>query len=919
MANWKFILIAIILMKLRNFHTISGKVTHSNLDRYYNESMDIEKRLPEDVIPKRYVIAVSPDFKKDQFHGYIRIDIELQKPQDYIVLHSKDLTISSTQLDSQRTQTEVRLRSIIPVKKQEMLIIKPDRKIPSGEYFLKMNYTGSLTGKIIGFYLSTYVNINQSIRKLAVTQFEPTYARTAFPCFDEPSFKSEFVISIVHQKKSSYRVMSNMPIAEEGPMDNDSNKKITFFKPTPPMSTYLVAFIISDFECVGTNLSLLNGSKIPLSVCTRSMYRNKTKFALDVGIRAMEYYLKILQVDYPLLKLDLVAVPDFSAGAMENWGLVTFRETELLQNENTSSCLNTKSVSLTIAHELAHMWFGNLVTMKWWNHLWLNEGFATYMEYMAVDFLFPEWNLMDCFPIYTKYVSMKQDSKVRAHPIVKRVEDPEEIEETFDRISYQKAAAVIRMLEDAIGSSKFIRAIRKYLQMYQFQNAESQELFEILQNKTRIVIDIADFMNRWTKFPGFPVVNVRQDKAAFQLSRGRFSISRKFQPTIDDGSWTIPLKYVTSRRDGVKLDWFLANFSCVELSVEKPVNWIKLNHDSIGYYIVNYTRDAWYAFSNLLSHDHRILSTMNRADLLHDAFLLAEATELHYHVVMNLTSYLAKETAYQPWAVAAEWFEQMNRLLGGTRVIHRFQSYARSLIDRVYREIGWHSHAEDTFADREFRILILKAACTVGHDHCLETAGRKLRNFLWKKDARPLPVDIRSIVYSFGLVTLSDEVGSIFENMSRLLGKETDAQERERLMFGLTGFQDKNILNRYLQKAMDEGFIRKQDFPEVLIKIALNPVGLDIAWTFVQLRLNDLVVKYQAYEHILGKIISGVVSLFKDRQRLQEARQFFLKHSDLRITETTKRNAIEEIEDSISWLDANVQSIAEWLTANDFN
>nr|XP_003703002.2 PREDICTED: glutamyl aminopeptidase-like [Megachile rotundata] len=911
MSSWQFILIAIILMK-RNFCVV---MSHGNLG--FNESMGIEKRLPEDVIPKKYVIVISPNFVNDGFHGFVRIDVELQKARNYIVLHSKDLTVTSTKLYSRKTRAEVQLKSVFPAKKREMLIIQFYRKVPSGKYFLKMNFTGSLKGKITGFYLSTYVDKNKSIRKLAVTQFEPTYARSAFPCFDEPSFKSIFVVSIIHRKKS-YHAMSNMPIAKVEKMKNGRDT-ITLFKPTPPMSTYLVAFVISDFECLGSHLYLLSGRQIPLTICTRPMYRNKTKFALNVAVRAMQYYLTVFQIEYPLPKLDLVAIPDFAAGAMENWGLVTFRETELLHNENSSSCWNTKRVSLTVAHELAHMWFGNLVTMKWWNDLWLNEGFATYMEYRAVDSLFPEWNLMHSFPIYTKYVSMKHDSKLRARPIVKRVENPEEIEELFDRISYQKAASVIKMLEDAIGNSKFIGAIRYYLQKHRFRNTESRELFEILQNGTRIAIDVADFMTRWTKFPGFPVINVRQDGTIFQLSRRRFAISKKFQQTIDDGSWTIPIKYVTSRRDGVKLDWFLANFSCAELSVGRPVDWIKLNHDSIGYYIVNYTRDAWYAFSNLLSRDHRILSPMNRADLLHDAFLLAGGIELHYHVVMNLTSYLSNETEYQPWAVAAEWFERMNRLLGGTSVIDRFQSYGRSLVEKIYGEVGWRSRAGNTFADREFRVLILNAACSVGYNDCLETAGRKLKNFLWNKDGRPLPADIRSIVYSYGPVTMSQEAGSIFENMSQLLAKETDVQERERLMVGLTSFQNRDILNRYLEKAMDESFVRKQDFAGVLIKIASNPVGLDVVWTFVQLRLEDLVMKYETNEHILGKIVSTIVSLFIDRQKLQEARHFFMEHSDLKITETMKRNAIEEIENSINWLDANMQDIEEWLTANNYN
>ncbi|CAL7934472.1 unnamed protein product [Xylocopa violacea] len=843
----------------------------------------------------------------------------LFKDRSTVILHSKALCISSIKLYAEKSKAEIRILTVSYVSKREMLVVKPDRNISSGWYFLKMNFNGTLKGKMSGFYLSTYLDANKSIRKLAVSQFEPFYARSAFPCFDEPSFKSTFVIRIVYSKKFLFHALSNMPIKKVEAEKKHGDKTIAHFDPSPPMPTYLVAFLVSDFECLGSKMALLNDSKIPVSVCVRPTYKHKATFALNVTIRAMKYYLETFQIDYPLPKLDLVAIPDFTAGAMENWGLITFRETELLHSENDSSCLNKKRVSLTIAHELAHMWFGNLVTMKWWNDLWLNEGFATYMEHLAIDSLFPDWNLMDSFPLSTKHVSMRHDVKLRARPVVKRIEDLEEIDEAFDRISYQKAAAVIRMLEDAVASSNFILAVRQYLRSYQFRNAESRELFEILANSTSAGVDIVDLVGRWMRFPGFPVISVQRDNTGFRLVQRRFATSKRFHQTIDDGSWTIPIRYITSRRDGVKLDWFLANFSCVELSLEKSVDWIKLNHNSIGYYIVNYTENGWITFIDLLNDDHRVLSATNRADLLHDAFLLAEV-DLNYSVVMNLTSYLMNEDDYQPWVVAAEWFGRMNKFLRGTSLLPRFQSYARSLVDRVYQQVGWRVYARDSFNRREFRVLILNAACSVGHEHCLETAGRKLRNLLFEDSAAPAPpADIRSIVYSYGLATLSTDAGSIFERMSRLLARQTDAQERERLMIGMTAVQDKDTLNRYLERATDESFIRKQDFADLLIRIAANPAGLDVAWNFIRSRWERLLVKYETNEYILGRIVCSIVSLFKDRQKLQETRQFFLKELDLKVTENAKRNAIEEIENSIDWIETNARSIERWLSTRRFD
>ncbi|XP_078036701.1 aminopeptidase A [Augochlora pura] len=872
----------------------------------------VDKRLPDDVVPSDYVIAIAPDFRNHEFRGSIRINMEILNARSSIVLHSSNLSILSTKLYSRMTQMEVPLKSVTVIDQREMLVIRTFNIALSGQYYLKMNFTGALRRKLFGFYLSKYTDPSGTSRDLASTQFEPTYARTAFPCFDEPRFKATFLVRILHTEKL-YHALSNMPVSRTETMKDDKSTIVTFFEPSPPMSTYLVAFLVSDFECLESSLRTLNGTSIPVKVCARPMYKNKTRFALDVAVRAMEYYLTVFNIDYPLPKLDLVGVPDFNAGAMENWGLVTFRESELLHTDDDSSFVNTRSICCTVAHELAHMWFGNLVTMSWWNDLWLNEGFATYMEHMAVNFLFPRWNQIDSFPLHTKYVAMRHDGKARTRPIVKRVEDPEEILEMFDRISYQKAAAVIRMLEDAIGNSRFLYGIRDYLLTYRFQNAASRDLFEILQNSSRLDIDVVDFMSRWIGFAGFPVINVIQEKKIFRLSQRRFAASKKLHETFDDGSWTIPVKYTTSSGNGVKLDWFLANFSCVELTLEERVDWIKLNHRSVGYYVVNYTENAWNIFAYLLRDNHRALSPMDRADLLHDAFLLADAAALNYASAMNLSVYLSNESSYQPWAVAVDWFGQMNRMLTGTKTHDRFQLYARNLIDGIYHRLGWLVAVKRSLPNRELGMLILHGACMVGHKHCLQTAKRKLRSLL---DGEPLPADIRSVVYSFGLATQSADAESIFEKMSGLLATESDPQEKERLIVGLAGVQQKTLLARCLELATNENIVRKQDFGQVLIKMASGPVGLKMVWDFIRSRWDNLKEKYSAEGYNLGKTVLAIVSLCKDRQMLNEAKRFLRSNKDLGVTEIAKRTAIEEIQNNIDWLAANQRIVDQWLSTN---
>ncbi|XP_047352813.1 glutamyl aminopeptidase-like [Vespa velutina] len=899
---------------LITFNIVFGRAKIFDKNRYEIEHMD--DRLSKDIVPKKYIIAASPDFIEDRFYGAVQIDLTIMKVKDYIVLHSKNLTITSTKLyKSDMPYDEISIDTIYPIEEYEMIVIEITNSLKPDNYILRMNYSGTLSNKINGFYLSSYTvnSENDRVRKLAVTQFEPTYARKTFPCFDEPAFKSVFHIRIVHDGKSNYHALSNMPSIRVDKADDKSDLMVTTFAPTLPMSTYLVAFLISDFECLTSSADSLNGTRIPLSVCIRSDYKSKVQFALNIAAQAIEYYSNILNIDYALPKLDLVGIPDFAAGAMENWGLITFRETEVIYSEEHSSCENIKSVALTVTHELAHMWFGNLVTMKWWNDLWLNEGFATYMEHIAVDFIFPEWNQMQIFPLDTKYTSMIYDMKKNAHPIVNRLEASDEIGQMFDRISYQKSAAVINMLEDAIGNLKFISGIRSYLKMYQFANAESKELFERLNEETKNFVNLIDFLNRWTRLPGFPLVKVQQKDRSVKLSQERYIVDKKQEESFTE-SWDIPLKYITSRKeDGINFAWFLANYSCVELVLEKSVNWVKLNHNSIGYYIVNYTEDNWRTFTDLLLTNIQVLDPVNRADLLHDAFILGDNNDLSYHIVLNMTTYLKNESALQPWIVAGQWINHVNRLFRSTNLHRPFQSYVQRLIDKIYQQVGWKVNEKEELPHRELRVVILKIACSVKFDHCLDTAIMKLKNFVDSNATQKLHPDIRSIVYSYGLFLPNEEAEPIFEKMWEFFLREADVQEKKRLLIRLAAVRNKDILNKYLLKIQDEKVVRRQDFFEVISNIALNPVGLDIVWDFFRNHWENLIEKFALNDHAVDAVIGAAISLFKDEEKLMEVKNFFDKYPNIGPNANMKKNVIEDIESNIKWIKMNLWQFEQWL------
>ncbi|XP_043273333.1 glutamyl aminopeptidase-like [Venturia canescens] len=873
-------------------------------------------RLSKNVLPRKYVIAVCPDLQRNTFRGAIQITCEFLEARKYVALHAKDLNIESTSFapgekpDSSRSYT---LESVHPLPELEMIILNFRTIVKPGIYTMRMNFSGTMDNQINGFYLSTYKysNGNATRRKLAVTQFEPTYARKAFPCFDEPGFKAIFQVKIIHSSSKGYHAMSNMPSLPK----NNNNFTITCFATSLPMSTYLVAFLVSDFTCTTSIVNSLTGTTIPISVCSSVSNKPKLRFALSVAMRALTFYMNFFQIDYPLPKIDLVGVPDFAAGAMENWGLVTFRETEILQCDQHSSVGNTKSVALTIAHELAHMWFGNLVTLVWWNDLWLNEGFATYMEHVAVHSIFPEWQQMDSFPLETKYLTMRSDSKVTAHPIVRCTENADEIGQMFDHISYQKGAAVLKMLEDVMGNERFVSGIREYLLKYKFGNAATFHLLEILQKHFDSKVNLVDFMKRWTELPGFPVLSIhRYSQTNYKLFQKRFVARGE---STGNSTWDLPIRYVTSRmHDGAQLAWFLGNASCAELSLRNPVDWIKLNHESIGYYIVNYSEDLWSSFGKLLSEDLNILSPSDRADLLHDSFILADSGNLAYDSALNLTKYLRNETVFQPWVVAASWLLRVDRLLGGTRVHRRFRCYARHLVGKVYRDVGWTSYENEDFNTRELRIVALRVACSIGHKHCLQNGEKMLKVFIQSNGTERPPADLRSIVYSFGLVRLGPDHLESYEKMWRIFLRENDPQEKERLLIGLADVRDPNIILKYLERVSDENLVRRQNFFEAIGKVASNQAGLTIIWNFLRNNWDSLVKKYTLNDAAMGSLVGKIVSSFKDRTRFDEAKEFFNKYPDAGAGANSRKLALEESASNMEWIDRNPAIINLWLEKN---
>jgi puromycin-sensitive aminopeptidase len=461
------------------------------------------QRLPINVLPVNYDVKLTPDLSKFSFDGSVNIDVHVQASTKSIVVNAAELEILNCKFSVQGG-------SDVPAKvtlqeEQETATFEFDNELPVGKGNLEIAYKGTLNDKMKGFYRTRYTTPWGEERFAAATQFEATDARRALPCWDEPEHKATFDVTLVVPYDRV--ALSNMNAIKDDRI-SQTLRQVTFAR-SPKMSTYLLAFVVGEFDYVEDRDS--NG--VLIRVYTPQGKSEQGKFALEVAKKTLPFYHKYFNVDYPLPKMDLITIPDFAAGAMENWGLVTYRERYLLVDPSNTSIASKQLVALVVGHELAHQWFGNLVTMKWWTHLWLNEGFATFVEYLCVDHCLGEkFDIWTQFNSQTYSPALKNDALANSHPIEVEVGHPNEVEEIFDMISYSKGASIIRMLHDWIGDENFRKGMNQYLTKFQYSNAETGDLWASLGMASGQ--PVADIMGTWTEKMGYPVLTVSRKQVS---------------------------------------------------------------------------------------------------------------------------------------------------------------------------------------------------------------------------------------------------------------------------------------------------------------------------------------------------------------------------------------------------------------------
>src|SRR5882724_11015254 len=540
--------------------------------------MSVEKpyRLPTTVTPERYELKLTPDLTTWTFTGGERISIHVHEPVREIILNAAELELHAVSL--QTADGKVREGHVNLDAENERATLSFAEPVPAGGGDLQIQFSGILNDKLHGFYRSTYKGADGQDKPLASTQFESTDARRAFPCWDEPAFKAVYQVTLVVDEKLT--AISNARVVRENALPG--NKKAVVFADSMKMSTYLVAFIVGEFEA---SAPVMVGNA-PLRVCAVPGKKHLATFAVDIGKASLEHFSAYYGIPYPGDKLDLIAIPDFASGAMENLGAITFRETALLVDAERATRAELERVADVVSHENAHMWFGDLVTMKWWNGLWLNEAFATFMEMLAVDAWKPEWRRWDSFTV-SRAAAMQVDGLKSTRPIEFPVERPEEAAGMFDVLTYEKGASVLRMLEQYLGADAFRNGIRLYLRRHEYANAETTDLWDALEDSTKE--PARALMDSWIFQAGYPLISVERKTSDLILSQRIF---RYLQDGDNpDRKFHVPVFLRAGTKQGMVKKTVLLTDQELRIELPEDFDWVVVNAGGHGFYRVRYSSE----------------------------------------------------------------------------------------------------------------------------------------------------------------------------------------------------------------------------------------------------------------------------------------------------------------------------------------
>ncbi|XP_007516437.1 aminopeptidase N [Erinaceus europaeus] len=932
------IALSVVYSQEKNKNTASSTTAAPSVTTSQATTLDQSKpwnryRLPESLEPHSYSVVLRPYLDPNAqglyiFEGNSTVRFICKSATNVIIIHSKKLNYTREPkvvlrgVDAQAPQ----IQNIELVEVTEYLVVHLKNNLEvSKTYEMDSTFRGELADDLAGFYRSEYMEDNVK-KVVATTQMQAADARKSFPCFDEPAMKAYFNITIIHPKDRT--ALSNMPPkGPSKPLPEDNNWLITEFETTPKMSTYLLAYIVSEFKEV--NAVTPNDIQIRIWARPRAIDAGHGDYALKVTGPILTFFAQHYNTSYPLSKSDQIGLPDFNAGAMENWGLVTYRESALLFDNLTSSIGNQERVVTVIAHELAHQWFGNLVTIRWWNDLWLNEGFASYVEYLGADFAEPHWNLKDLIVLNEVYRVMAVDALVSSHPLstpAEEVNTPAQISEQFDSIAYSKGASVLRMLSNFLTENVFKEGLASYLHTYQYSNTVYSNLWDHLQlavNKhpnLGLPRTVSQIMDRWTLQMGFPVITV--DTSTGNINQKHFllnSESNVTRPSPFNYLWIVP---ISSMKNGVEQDHYWLNGSEKEQSSlfqTAADEWVLLNINVTGYFRVNYDQNNWRKIQTQLQSNLKVIPVINRAQIIHDAFTLASAGTVPVTLALSNTLFLSQELEYMPWQAALDSLSYFKLMFDRSEVYGPMKNYLRKQVTHLFTHFetttqNW-TVRPDTLMDQYNEVNAISTACSNGLSECQTLASSLFAKWKDNPDNNPIHPNLRSTIYCNAIARGGVEEWDFAWGQFR---NATIVNEADKLRSALACSNEVWILNRYLDYTLNPNLIRKQDATSTISSIASNVIGQDLAWNFVRDNWKKLFQDYGGGSFSFSNLIQAVTRRFNTESDLQQLEQFKKDNADIGFGSGTRalEQALEKTKANIKWVNANKKAVLDWFIQN---
>ncbi|XP_070560579.1 aminopeptidase N-like [Ptychodera flava] len=903
-------------------------------------------RLPDNLKPVNYRVKFTPYLDEEDgdkrflVDGEVQITVNCVKSSNSITLHALKLDIDrdTVTVNEVSSGNSIDVRDISVDEEYDFFIINTAATLERGkEYHISMSYVALMNNTdLMALFLNVYEENGQP-RYLLASQLAVTDGRRVFPCFDEPALKATFDVIIKHRTKRS--ALSNMPNIRN---ETDGDWNTAYFNTTPVMPVYLLAVLVSDFVCkeATTNLG------VKFRVWASKTNINATDFALDVGVKSLQHFEDLLQIPYPLPKLDMVSLPVFmDYGAMENWGLIMYKHDWMLYDEAVHHPPRAQRVARIVAHELAHMWFGNLVTLRWWNVSWLNEGFGRHFEFIAVDEVLPEWDIYNQFyQDAVTFKSMDDDASSESHPTVQsKVGWREEIWTQYDTRIYERGAHIIQMVRSFLGHDAVFNGLRAYQNKYNYSNAVSDDVWAELEQSAKDAgkgqINVADIMNPWILQLGFPVVTVSRDGVnRASASQWLFKLDPDDDiPGGDDFSWHVPLTYMHSGNlnyGDPSMTWLnKSTDKVINLDDDGKNNWILANIRHNGYYRVKYDDENWNKLISQLKTDHKSIPVRTSAAMIDDAFNLARSGDVDAVLALSAIGYLRDEKEYSPWNAAIRNLRYIRDMLETSPSYGNLQSYIRELIEPLYEDLGWAFSNDDTHIQYYLRLDSIKLSCQLNKRDCVQKARDIYSRWMDDQETNSIRDDIRATVMCTAIKHGDYEEWKFAYEVFANTSDYTYALQSD-IAYALACTPRLWILHMYLAESLQHyknvSSVKNDDviMPTELTSLGpvndfyrmcgfvrdQSPLGFLTMWKFMRNHFDELrsIDEDKAYSFIWD-----FARKMNTAKQLMELEDFARKYSDMPDNQVTKfYKTLRQVNANIQWMTRNYAGLEEWFEQN---